>query len=80
MDQLGPAVHAEMGRHAEGPLVALLRLVHVRISFPQEILRRAGSSDAGGIHDGPRLIVKPCRDQILLDPRNELCAHLVGFQ
>ena len=32
VDDLGPAVDADMGLHAEVPLIALLGLMHVRIA------------------------------------------------
>ena len=63
MDQFGPAVHPDMGLHAEVPLVALLRLMHLRIPLLRAILRRTGRTDNGGIHDGA-----PADLQALLRP------------
>ena len=40
MNDLGFAVHPDMGFHAEVPLIPLLGLVHVRIAFPLPVLGR----------------------------------------
>ncbi len=72
MDQLGPAVHPEMRRHAEVPLVALLRLIHVRIPFLPEILDRTRGLDDGGIHDGPPADRQALLGQIRADQHKEL--------
>ena len=40
MDDLGFAVDADMGFHAEVPLIPLLGLMHVRIAFPLFVLCR----------------------------------------
>lgn len=53
MDQHGPTVYPEMGRHAERLLVPLLRLMPLGIPFLLAILRRTGGTDDGRIHDSP---------------------------
>src|SRR5271168_2697123 len=44
-------VHADARLHPEVPLVALLRLVHLRVTLPARVLRRGGRMDNGGVHD-----------------------------
>ncbi len=58
VNQFGPTVYPNMRLHAKGPLVALLRLMPLRIPRLRAILRRTGGTDDGGIHDG-RLTVMP---------------------
>jgi len=48
----GIAVHANVSLHAEVPLVALLRLVHLGVSLAFPVLRGARGSNERGIHDG----------------------------
>src|SRR5205809_810437 len=52
MDQLGLAVHADVGLHPEVPLVTLLRLLHLRVPLAFLILGRAGCVDDRGIDNG----------------------------
>jgi len=69
-----------MGLHAEVPLVALLRLMHLRIPLRGTILRRTGRGDDRGIHDGPSADLQPLLGQIRPDQGKQLLAQLVGFQ
>ena len=49
VNQLGPAIDANMGLHAKAPLVALLGLVHLRIPFAFPVPGRTGRIYDGGI-------------------------------
>ncbi len=55
VDQARVLVHSGMDIHAERPLVALLGLMHLRISLPVLVIGGAGGGDAGGMDDRPRL-------------------------
>ena len=52
MNQLGLAIHTNMRLHAEVPLVALLRLMHLGIPRLGPVLRRTGRTDDSRVHDG----------------------------
>ena len=47
--QTGISVHADVRLHAEEPLLALLALVHLRVSFTAGVLGRARCGDQRGI-------------------------------
>jgi len=49
VNQLGLAVDADVGLHPEVPLVALLRLLHLRVPLALLVLGRAWRVDDGGI-------------------------------
>ena len=51
MDQTGVLVDAEIDFHPFVSQVALLGLVHLRISFPVSVFGGAGRRDQGGIDD-----------------------------
>ena len=51
MNDLGPAVHADMRLHAEVPLSALLRLVHVGVTHAVSVLGRGRCTDDRSIDD-----------------------------
>ena len=74
------AVDADMGPHPEIPLVALLRLVHLRIPLLRAILRRTGGTDDRGIHDRPTADLQTVRGQMFSDSGKELFPDLLGFQ
>jgi hypothetical protein len=52
MDHFRAAIDADVDLHAEKPLVALLRLMHVRVSALVFVLGRRRRADDGSIHDG----------------------------
>ncbi len=45
------AVHCDVQLHPEVPLLALAGLVHLGVACLVGILRRAGRTDDGGVHD-----------------------------
>src|SRR5579863_2218715 len=47
----GLRVHTDVRLHAEVPLVALARLMHLRIALPLRVLRRRGRMNNGGVHN-----------------------------
>ena len=53
MNQAGRHVHAHVCLHAKVPVVAFLRLMHLRIAFLVAVLGRRWRCDQGGVHDGP---------------------------
>jgi hypothetical protein len=66
VDQLGAAVDAEMRLHAEIPLVALLRLMHLGIARLVGILGRRGRIDDRCIDDRAGDDLQPPRRKVLL--------------
>jgi len=80
MDQLRPAVHADMGLHAKVPLVPLLRLVHLWIPLLRTILRGTGGTDDRGIHNGPPGDLQPLLGQIRPDQHKQLFPQVMRFQ
>src|SRR4026208_266298 len=80
MNQLCPAVYADMGLHAEMPLVALLGLMHLRIPLLLAILRGTGGIDNGGIHNGPAADLQALLRQIFSNPHKELFAYVMSLQ
>lgn len=52
MDELGLAIHAEMGLHAKILLITILRLIHLRIPLLLTILRRTRGSNDGDLYTG----------------------------
>jgi hypothetical protein len=46
-------IRADVGLHAEVPLLALFRLVHVGVAPPLPVLGRGGRSDDRGVHHSP---------------------------
>ena len=68
MNDFRLAVHADMGLHAEVPLVAFLGLMHLGISFLRLVLRRTRRTDDGRIHDRPPVHLQALLRQILADP------------
>lgn len=51
MDKTVARIHASVALHTEIPLISLLRLVLLRVSFLFRILGRAGCADECGVHD-----------------------------
>ncbi len=79
MNQLRPAVHADMRLHAEVPLVALLGLMHFGIALFLLIFCRTGRTDDGGIDDGRPADLQPW---VARYPpiAQRVVPQLVGFQ
>ena len=55
--RLNLTIHADVCLHPELPLLALLRLRHLRVPLLLAILRRTGRVDGSGVHD---MSIKPC--------------------
>lgn len=51
--QASSHIHAHVRLHAEVPVVAFLRLMHVRIAFLVAVLCRRRCRNQGGVHDRP---------------------------
>ncbi|CAJ0717697.1 hypothetical protein LMG8323_03672 [Ralstonia mannitolilytica] len=66
--------------HAEVPLVALLRLVHLRVALTAGVLGRAGSSNERGIHDGAALEHEATLGQDAIDRLEDTLAQAVLLQ
>src|SRR3972149_2982196 len=78
--QPGPAVHSDMGLHAEVPLIALFSLMHLRVTSLLTVLGRSGGVDNGGVHDGALAYFYPVLSQILPNKHKEPFAEIAGFQ
>ena len=77
MNQAGLGVNANVGFHAEVPLLAFLGLVHVRIPFALGILGRAGRIDQGCIDDGTLPESQPFGGVVLVDRAEQNAGELV---
>lgn len=64
----GPGIDASMRRHADEPVLALLRLVHFRIALFVAVRGRAGAAIWGGSTLVPSRIIKPLLAQRQLTP------------
>ncbi len=73
-------VDADMPLHAEVPLVAFLRLVHLRITRPIAVLGRTRRMDNGGIHNGASRDLEAVRGQISIDGLQQLCTQFMRLQ
>lgn len=80
VDELGLAVDAHMRLHAEVPLIALFRLVHVRVALFGRVLGRAWGVDNRGIDDGAAGDLQPLRLQVPGNLFEDTDAQLVRFE
>ena len=80
MNQFRLAVHADMRLHAEVPLVALLRRVHLRVPFLLPVLGRTRRADDGGIHNRAPVYLQAVFLQVFANQLKQLLAQVVGFQ
>ena len=80
VDQLAAAVDAEMRLHAEIPLVALLRLMHLGIARLLGILGRTGRIDNGRIDDGAGCHLQSPGRQMPLDLVKQPPAQIVRLE
>ncbi|MNV68963.1 hypothetical protein D3C71_1618410 [compost metagenome] len=69
-----------MRLHPEVPLVALLRLVHLRVSFAALVLGGTGRRDDRGIHDGASLQKQPLPGQMSVDLLEDVFGQVAGLQ
>ena len=53
VDVSGAGIDTDVGLHSEVPLVALLRLMHLRVTGTSRVLCRGRCRDDRGVHDGP---------------------------
>ena len=62
------AIHADVRLHPEVPLVALARLVHLRVPLAGRVLGRRRRMDDGRVHDGARADARmPLRFQVMVN-------------
>ncbi len=80
MNQFRLAVHANMRLHAEVPLVALLRRVHLRVPFLLPVFGRTRRADDGGIHNRAPVYLQAVFLQVFANQLKQLLAQVVGFQ
>ena len=71
------AVDADMTLHAKIPLIALLGLVHLGITFALLVLGRGRGRDQGGVHDRARSDLEAIGLQMIFDrPQHHLAQPL----
>src|SRR6266705_2713135 len=80
MNQLGLAIHAEVGLHPEVPLVTLLRLLHLRVPLAFLILGRTGRVDDCGIDDGTGGDLQALGLQMRTDRGKQLPAQIMALE
>ena len=80
VNQFRLAVHADMCLHAEVPLVALLRRVHLRVPFLLPVFGRTRRADDGGIHNRAPVYLQAVFLQVFANQLKQLLAQVVGFQ
>ena len=73
-------IHADVRLHPNTPLIALLRLVHLRIPRPRAVLRRRRHLDGACVHNRPRLQLMPQRSQVRVDLSKQRLAKTVLLQ
>ena len=66
--------------HPEEPLVALLRLVHLRVALTRTVLRRGRGRDDARIHDRPLLQPMTLRRQVRVDRTKQFPAQVMPLQ
>ena len=80
MDEFGPAVDTNVRLHPEEPLVALLRLVHVRITGLVLVLRRRRCADDRGVDNSALAHFDTVRLEIFKDVLEQSLAEIVPFK
>ena len=80
MDELRSAVDADVRLHAEVPLLALRRLVHLRIPLSILVLGRAGGTDDRRVDDGALGDLDASPTQVVVHRRQQHLAELVLLQ
>src|SRR5712691_9577842 len=80
VNELGLLVHADMALHAEEPLVAFLRLMHLGVALPGGVLGRARRVDDGGIDDRARAHLHAATLQVAPDLLEEPGAKAVALE
>ena len=74
------AVHADMRLQAEVLLLALARLLHLRVALTGSILRRAGCVEDSRIDDRSRGVMDASRGQMMAPRLQPLSTQLVPFK
>lgn len=77
--QLAATVHPDMRLHAEVPLPALARRVHLRVPFLLPVLRRTRCVDDAGIHDRAPVHLQPVLGQVDIDQAEQAISQVVPF-
>lgn len=67
VDQTRTSVHTNVHLHAEVPLIALLRLPHLRVALAILVLGRGGRRNEGRVHQGALLQHQPLGRQVCVD-------------
>ena len=67
MNELGAAVHTDVGLHSEIPLFTLTGLVHLRIALLLLVLGRTRGTDDAGVNDGTPGDLQPVFLEVLID-------------
>ena len=73
-------VRADVGLHAERPLVALLRLVHLGVAGVGFVLGRGRRADDGGVHHRALAQQQAALGQVGVDALEQLLGELVRFE
>ena len=80
VNQLSAAIDAYVGFHAKVPLVALLHLMHLRVTLAIFVLGRTGRIDDRGIHDGAGVDGKAVVFKVFGNQCKQLIAQVVRLQ
>ena len=80
MHESASGIHTDVAFHPEFPLIALLRLVHFRITGFVCILGGAGGIDDGRIYNGASLHHMPCLNHNAVDRIKKQLVQSVCFQ
>ena len=80
MHQARLGIHADVCLHPEVPLVALLRLAHLRVALALGVLGRTGRGNQCGIHQRAGLEHEPLRGQMGVDRGENLRGQLLLLQ
>jgi hypothetical protein len=73
-------IHPDVCLHPDVPLVALLRLVHLRIAFACRVLRRDGRGDGRRVHDAPALERESLAREVRIHPPQDLRRQFAFLQ
>ena len=78
--QARPSVHADVRLHTEVPVVALLRLLHLRVAFTLGVLGRARRGDQRGIDRRPGAHEQALNAQQVVDDAQHVHRQVVPLQ
>jgi len=80
VNQCRLAVHTNVRLHAEVPLVALFRRVHLRVLFLVPVLGRTRCTDVSGIHNGALAHFQAVCFKVFANQLKQLFTQVMGFQ